>query len=313
MSYEKTTIADVTSAIPTQSAPIMREEAVYDPYSARSLPKTAIGQPAKIVETPVEESKPAEATVKLSPAAAAIARKEQRFRAQQLALAEERKALDAEKAEIAQFKAMKEKLAAKDYSGLEGLVDYNEYSQYQVNKLSGSDPVQEKLQELDNKIDEFDKNNKDMVKRQFEAAVNERKIATKQLVEKSAELPRLKKMGQAGIEAVVHHILETWEHDKDADGNPVELSVEQAAKEVDQALLEKAKKWTELLEEEKAAAEVDEKKQLPPLKSGLKTLTNQVTAGEVKRPTRSLYHMSDAERWAEARKRAEEKLQQQGR
>jgi len=301
MAYEKQAIAEPTSAVAVQSLPpVMREEKIHDPYRNRAGVPKAVGQPDKVEGTAAIESKPTEETVKLSPQVAALARKEQRFRAQQQELEKDRAALAADKTEIAQLKAMKEKLAAKDYSGLEGLVDYNDYSQYQVNKLNGADPVRDELSKLTNKISEIEKSAQDNVTKQFEAAVSERRIAVTELVEKDPQFQRIKKA--KAQEAVVQHILDTWEHDSK------ELSVDQAAKEVEEILVEKAKQWAALLEEEKAAPVEDAKKQLPPLKQGLKTLTNQVTTGGLT-PRKSLQGLNDSERWAEARRRAEERLQ----
>ncbi len=302
MAFEREAIPDSAPAIQHNAPSVMREEAIFDPYKARST--RPVGQPDKVEGNAAVEPKPTEDTVKLSPQVAALARKEQRFRAQQQELEKERAAIAAEKAEVAQFKAMKEKLAAKDYSGLDGLVDYNEYSQYQVDKLNGSDPVKEELSKIHNKISAIEKNSQDNISKQFEAAVSERRLAVTELVDKSPEFSRIKKA--KAHEAVVQHILDTWEHDSK------EISVQQAAKEVEEILVENAKKWSALLEEEKEAVVEDEKKPLPPLKQGLKTLTNAVIAGDIKRPSRSLQHMSDSERWAEARRRAEEKLQKQG-
>lgn len=311
MSYERTAIAESAPAIPNAPAIApMREERVVEPYRV-STPRVPTGQPDTVRETiKPEEPKAPEETVRLSPAAAAMARKEYAFRMKEQAVKTRETALAAREAEISQLKAVKAKLEAKDYSSLEEMgVDYNEYSEYQLNKLNGTDPTQEALKRLEGKLSDLEKNNQDQVTKQFEAAVNERKLATKQLLEseKSAAYPRIKKIGPEGEKAIVHHILETWEHDTE------ELSIEQAAKEVEEILTEKARKWAALLQEETAPAVTEDKKQLPPMKPALRTLTNQVTAGDLKRPTKSYQHMSDTERWAEARKRAEEKLQQSGR
>jgi hypothetical protein len=301
MSYEVEVISTGSSGTPVIPS-VMREERIVSPYEIRG-PKPLIGQQdisKETVETKVPV--PTEETVKLSPQLAALARREQKFRAQQQEYAKKEAALTAEREELAQLRAMKQKLAAKDYSGLDDLVDYNEYSQYQVNKLNGADPIQDELKRLNGKISEQEKLYEENVGRQFEAAVEERRIATQSLVNDSDKFPRIKK--SKAHEAVVQHILDTWEHDSK------ELSVEQAAKEVEEVLLEKARQWASLLEEQKIeqAAAIPEKKSLPPLKPGLKTLTNQITSGDLK-PYKSLHGLSDSERWAEARRRAEAKLQ----
>lgn len=304
MAYTKEAIADTTTAIPTAPPAVMRDEMVREPYSTRAQPKTPpVGQENKGGDVALEETKPAADTVTLSPQVAALARREQKFRQQQQELAAQKKTLEAEKAEIAQLKAMKEKLAAKDYSGLEGLVDYEAYTDYSIKKLNGTDPNQEALKKLETEMEGMKKTQQDSLNKQYEAAVNQRRVAVKELVETKEDFSRIKGMGLQ--EAVVQHILDTFENDS------LELSPEQAAKEVEELLLEKANQWAKF-SSLKTSPEPDEKKQLPPLKQGLKTITNQVTTGEINRPAKSFQHMSDQERWAEARRRAEERLQKQG-
>lgn len=309
MSYEVVAIDSPTGAAPAQSSqPIMREERVLTPYQIQSG-KATIGQYDKIERQAPEESRSSEETVKLSPGAAALAKRELKFRQQQQALQKERAAVEAQKAEISQLRAMKEKLAAKDYSGLEGLVDYNDYSQYQVNKLQTADPNADQINQIRSKTESLEKMMQDNIEAQFNAAVAERRTATAELVGKSDQFPAIKKAGAQANEAVVQHILDTWEHDSK------ELTIEQAAKEVETILLEKAKQWSSLLEpKEDLLNQLPDrgmKKTLPLMnKSGLKTLTNQVTATALNQQTKKPYHsMSDAERWAEARRRAMDKLQ----
>lgn len=319
MAYETESIVNQTQA----QAPVlqeMREEKTFDPYKYRqgkpmpqprtpqgstetgTTPLSPIGQNKDIIEAP-EATGQTEETVKLSPQVAALARKEQKYRMEAQALAKEKALIEKEKAEIAELRAMKEKLAAKDYSGLDNLVDYNEYSQYQVNKLNGADPVSDEIKRLSGKVNEIEKSFQDNTSKQFEAAVSERRIATKEIVDNTSDYPRIKKAN--AHEAVVQHILDTWENDGE------ELSVAQAAKEVEELLLERAKAWAALAEEEKTEAPIEskEKKTLPPLKEGLKTLTNDMTSGQLRSPRKPLYGLSDSERWAEARRRAEETLQ----
>jgi hypothetical protein len=300
MSYEVEAID--TSAVPATAAsqPTMREERVLNPYQTREQ-RVTIGQTDKVESQAPVESRTAEETVRLSPGAAALARRELKFRQQQQSLEKDRASLAAERAEIAQLRSMKEKLAAKDYSGFDELVDYNDYSQYKLNKLQGADPRSEELSQLRGKIESLEKMTEKNIETQFEAAVSERRTATAELVDKSGQFPRIKKAG--ANEAVVQHILDTWEHDSK------ELTVEQAAKEVESILVEKAKQWASLLEDEKPAVAEDPRKTLPPLKQGLKTLTNQVTASATTRPQKSYSQMSDNERYEVARQRALEKLQ----
>lgn len=311
MSYERSPIADSNSAIPTAAPIQMREEREIDPYAsaARALKAAAtppIGQQTinsetvNATEAPVV---PAE-SVTLSPQMAALARKEQKFRQSEQALKAKEVALEAERAEIAELKAFKAKLAAKDFSGIESQVPYDDYTKYLIEKSEKLTPEQETLRALQAKVDGVEKAHKDDISKRFEAAVNERRKAVTELVETKPEFASIKKA--KAHEAVVQHILDTWEHDN------IDLSPEEAAKEVAQELKERANSWKAILDEE--APPAGGQKQLPPLKPGLKTLTNNMAAtGEIKRPVKSFQNMTDVERYAEARRRAEEKLKQQGR
>lgn len=313
MAYEVETIAPVTTPIDATAAStaVMREERILEPYRQRKVTaKLAqeIGQidtndtstQAPPAEEPAKET-PTEETVKLSPQMAALARKEQAFRRQQQELKAKEQALAAREAEIAEFKALKAKLDAKDYSEVEKLVPYNEYAEYLINKGTQTTPEQEALKKLEAEVQGMKQAQKTDLEKRFEAAVADRKSAVSQLVASSNEFPGIKKLKQE--DAVVQHILDTWEHDD------VELTVEQAAKEVEEVMKERAKAWASILEQEEPPKE-ELKKPLQPTR-GTKTLTNEMTIqGEQKPSNRSFHGMTDTERYAEARRRAEEKLKQ---
>lgn len=319
MPYE-TTAVESTPAIPNPTAPVMRETREIDPYRSRikapfaSPPKTA-GQPTINSEAKpigLEEPKTeTEETVTLSPQMAALARKEQKFRQRELEFKKTTEALEAEKAEIADLKALKAKLANKDYSGIEGLVKYDEYTNYLIEKEQGVSPEQQAVKKLAEEVEILKVSQKADIEKRFEAAVAQRRTAVSELVQTNAEFSKIKKTPKAE-EAVLDHILKTWSEDG------VDLSVEQAAKEVQTELLARARearKWAAALLDDEPVAESPEiegeKKQLPPMKPQIKTLTNNMAAtGEIKRPVKSFQHMSDTERWAEARRRAEEKIKQ---
>lgn len=313
MSYEKSAITESPSAIPSAAPLIMREEREVDPYRRTSgggrNQIAATGQPnISSDKVSPEEPKdvPAE-TVTLSPQMAALARKEQKFRREQQELRTREAQLQAERKEIDELKALKAKLQNKDYSGIEDLVKYEDYTNYLIEKESSLSPEQVELKRLQAKVDGVEKAQKDDVTKRFEAAVSERRKAVTSLVESNEEFSSIKELKME--EAVVQHILDTWENDN------IDLSPEDAAREVEQELIERANKWTALskLKAKSAAPEAEEKKQLPPLKPGIKTLTNNMSAtGEIKRPVKSFQHMNDQERYAEARRRAEERIKLNG-
>lgn len=311
MAYETSLISETPSAIPTAPQPIMREERVIDPYArpTRAVSRETIaptGQNVISGEKVLAEvpATPAE-TVQLSPQMAALARKEQRFRREQQDLKTEKAQIEAERKEFAELRAFKAKLEAKDFSEIEDRVPYDDYTNYLIEKTEKQSPEALALKKLSEEVENVKKTQKENVEKQFEAAVNERRKAVNQLVDGSEEFSSIKELKLQ--EAVVKHILDTWEQDN------IELSPEEAAKEVEKELNERAAKWaalTKLRAKEEAPIDGD-KKQLPPLKTAIKTLTNNMAAtGEIKRPNKPFHMMSDSERYAEARRRAEEKLKQ---
>jgi len=286
----------------------MREERVVDHraqdrriQAAQAAVAAKSGQPNTSANnaSSEESQNPSVESVTLSPGAAALARKEAKFRQQQQELKTREATLEADRKEIAELKAIKAKLASKDYSGVESLVDYNEYTNYLIEKGSASTPEQEEIKKLASKLDNMEKAQKDDTSKRFDAAVNERRTAIKALVGSDETYSTIK--GLKAEETVVQHILDTWEHDN------IDLSVEQATKEVEDLLQEKATKWASL--SKVPTQESQEKKELPPLKSGVKTLTNNMApTGEIKRPQKSFEGMSETERYKEAYRRAQEKL-----
>lgn len=309
MSYTREAMPAPMPATQTPSAPIMREDRAVDPYrrpSLSSIEQAGRGGTSGVADT----ASPAE-TVTLSPAAAALARKEQASRQMERKLKEREEALEAKAKQYAKYEAMEQGLAKKDYSALKGIVNYDEYTQAIINEQTSTDPTQAELQKLKAEIESVKKASEDQVSKQFDAAVNERKVAASKLLETDPELSSFNSRVEKSMpglklpDAITHHILDTWEHDSK------ELSVEEATKEVVEALKAKAKGWSALLEETQELPATDEKKTLPPMKPPLKTITNQVTAGDPKKPTKSFQQMNETERYEEARRRAIAKMDAQ--
>lgn len=311
MAYEVEPIAPSTSPVDASfpSSGRMREDKVFEPYKVKAKPAKSPTTPAPTnqADTPVapvsekaaEPAAPAE-SVALSPAMAALARKEQAFLRKQAELETQKKAIEAEKAEIAELKALKAKLAAKDFSGIEEQVPYEDYVNYLISKKTAADPQSQELQALKKEIEGLKEGQKKSLEERMADAVAITKEKVKGVVESGAEFTAIKKLKLE--DAVVQHILDSWEEDE------VELTPEQAAKEVESLLKEEAKRMASIFEPESPPKPAEEK-QLPPLKPGVQTLTNNMApAGEAARPNRPYQGMSDSERWAEARRRAEAKL-----
>lgn len=317
MAYELSPIVEGTNPVATPtSMPQMREEREVDPYKAARLKATIPVNPPvsgqKIINSetkPVgseEPGAPAAESVQLSPQVAALARKEQKFRSAEQEFKAKEKALEAERAEIAELKVLKAKLQAKDFSGIENLVGYDDYTKYLIEKTESLTPEQQALKALAQKVEGVEKAHNEDISKRFEAAVNDRRKAVTALVETDAAYSSIKELKLQ--ETVVQHILDTWENDG------IDLSPEEAAKEVEAELVERAGRWSALSKLKPKEPSEESKNELPPLKPVIKTLTNNMAAtGDIKRPVKSFQHMSESERYAEARRRAEERLKQQGR
>jgi hypothetical protein len=243
--------------------------------------------------TPVAEESKSQEAVTLSPQLTALARREQKFRQQEQAFKAERAKFEAEKLEVAGLKPLKEKLAAKDYSALEELgIDYNEYTEYLLNKPEADKPENKALSELREELNSFKENQKKNEEKQYEATVSQYRNDIKALVAKDPQFESIKESGAE--EHVLQHILSTFEEDGEV------LSVEEAAREVEEQIIEDALKLAKLSKVQAKMA--PEKKTLPPptkQSTGLRTLTQQIAP-----PTGKTYaqfqHLSPRERLAQA-------------
>jgi hypothetical protein len=257
------------------------------------ISKTFSGAP--IQETPRQESTSVETStsqkeVSLSPQLTALARKEQKIRQQEQALKAEKDALVAERAEIAQLKSAKQKLSAKDYSILDELgVSYEEWTNYLINKGT-PDPNAERIKQLESKLAEFETNQKQNTDKQYEATIKQYERDISKTVESN---PKYK--GIKDVEAekhVLQHILDTFKEEGEV------LTVQDAVEDVLGILKDDAKKMQALLDQEKPVEAPQ--KTLPPPRSGLRTLTNQIAQTAPSQPRNQFQHMSPKERIAAA-------------
>lgn len=335
MAFERIPVTE-TSATPRmapQATPEseMRPERTIDPYShsvraraaaaqagvvttapptlpAAPAPAPKNGQPAN-TEPSAEAAASPEAAVTLSPQMAALARREQRFRSEETKFREQQKALEAERSEIAELKELRKRLEAKDFAGIEKYVPYDAYTNYLIEKTNGVSPEAEEIKNLSKRLEGVETTFKTSEQRQLDAARSEFKKGIHQLVESRPEFAAIKRL-QAS-DAVAQHILDSAEQDG------VELTPEQAAKEVLAELAERAKKLSSAFEEEKPATEVVEGNPAPtapaaPMqpKPGIRTLANNMSGtGQDARPLKPLQNFSsDSDRYAEAERRARAKL-----
>lgn len=273
---------------------------VEKPIPTRTVSTRApkiVDQAATIKSEPAAVSATTEESVKLSPQLSALARKEQAYRQREQALKDREKDLEQKLKDAESFQNLKKKLSEKDFSEAEALgLTYDEYTKYKVDKLNGEDPAKAELNALKAEVEALKKGKADSDTQAYEDTVKEYKKEISTLIETSSDFPSVKQMKRE--DAVLQLILDSWEEDGE------EVTIAQASKSIEEFLKEEAKQWEPLL---KRSEPVSEEKTLPPPRTGMKTLTQQVTAGSEKRPLKSLQFLSESERYAEARRRVLER------
>ena len=265
----------------------------------RSTPRPQnINQANNNVEQVVADPAIPAESVKLSPQLSALARKEQAYRQREQALKEREKSLESRLAEADQYSQLKSKIGSKDFSVAEELgLSYEEYTKYLLDKQAGEDPQTQAFKKLEEEIQALKKGQEEQAAKEYEDTVAEYKSEIAKLVESDPQFAKIKKAGKQ--DAVMQLILDSWEEDNE------EVSIEQAAKDVESYLGEEAKKWASLVDQEVRV----ETAQAPLPRLGAKTLTQQMQpAGVTKHPLKSLQHLPEADRYAEARRRALEKM-----
>lgn len=260
----------------------------------RSVKTDNPGQQIKNDTSAVEDSTAkTEESVRLSPQLSAIARKEQAFRQREQALKAREKEIADKLALAEKYEQLKTKMSAQDYSDAEELgLKYEDYTKHILNKQD-PDPKDQKVQELEAKLQSIEKSLEESAATQFEETVAEYKSEISKLVAADPEFSSIKELGRE--DAVLQLILDAFESDGEA------LTVAEAAKQVEDYLTDFGKKFTSL---PKFKKETETEKVLPRPVVG-KTLTNDMTASSDRKPLKPLHLLSEAERYAEARRRVE--------
>lgn len=302
--------------MPTQEAIVdnIIPKQVEKPIPVRTVSTKAMSLASKIAGQPitnnslVAESATPEESVRLAPQLTAIARKEQAFRQREQALKEREKQIEARLAEADKFDNLKAKMSSKDFSEAEALgLSYEEYTKYILDKQTDENPQDIKLKALEAEIAALKKGSEESAASQYEETIAEyRKEIGKSLLN-NPEFSSVKNLesinGVKGEDAVMQLILDSFEQDD------VELSVDDACKQIEDYVTDFGKKFNALPKFKTESQEVEiPKKELPRPMVG-KTLTNDMTAGSDKRPFKSLQHLSENERYAEARRRVLERRQ----
>lgn len=280
---------------------------VTKPQAPKVQPNPVVAQNGNqqtINETaPAADSATPAESVKLSPQLSALARKEQAFRQRELAL-KQREESQASDLKLAQeFKELKTKLSNKDFSEAEKLgLNYDEYVKYKIDQANGEDQNAQAMKKLEDQIKALEQGQEENAKQEFEETVMAYKKEIVSAVSNNPEYSTIK--GKKAESHVLQLILDSWEEDQ------IEMSVEEACKDVEEALVADAKSYLDLPK----FKTVEEQRKLPPPKPGVRTLTNQMqTTATTAQSAVPLSSLPEAQRYEEARRRVLARRQQQGR
>ena len=283
----------------------------YDPKGHFSITGTPIQKaPApdpkqeNVTEVPVESAVPEE-SIKLSPQLSALARKEQAARRRDQALTQREQSLADRLAKAEKYEQLQAKIAAKDYSAADDLgLSYDQYTQYLIDKEKGADPNEQRYRTLEERVKAAEKNQAEQINKEYQQNQLLWKAEIAKVVSENPEFSTIKELGLE--DAVLQHVNDSFDEDD------VELTAEQAAREIEKYALERAEKFASVSKIKSRAAEPP--KVLGAPKSSPKTITQNMTVTSQAPSKKPMHLMSEAEQWAEATRRyQEERLRAQGR
>lgn len=280
----------------------VKEFVGYDPKGTTTITGSQIERPAQVntkqetnAET-VAESPAQEESVKLSPQITAMARKEQAQRKREQTFLQREKAFEAKLADAEKYAQLKTKLAAKDYSAADELgMTYEEYTQYLVDKQAATNPEEQRYKTLEERQTALEKAQEEQTVKEYQQnqALWKQEIA--KVVTENEAFSTIKELGME--DAVLRHVNDSF----DEDG--VELTVEQAAKEIEDALVQRAEKFASVTKIKKRFEEPP--KVLGAPKTSPKTITQSMTVSSEKASSKPFHLMSESEQIAEAIRRVQ--------
>lgn len=275
----------------------VKEFMAYDPKGTMTVTGTPIERKAAdpiatqsdIIEEPKEES------VALSPKISAIARKEAAQRQRELALKQREKSLEAKLANAEKYDQLKAKIAAKDYSAADELgLSYEEYTQHLLNKQAGEKPEEQRFRKVEEELSGFKKEQEERINREYQANQTLWKKEIAKVIDENEAFSSIKELNAQ--EAVLKHINDSFDEDD------IELTAEEAAKEIEEYLVERAEKMASL---SKIKNKSQDAKVLGPPKTSTNTITQQMTTSSTKQASRPFHLMSESEQIAEAFRRVQ--------
>ena len=279
----------------------------YDPKGTTTITGSPITRPnpeaaedketPKQADTEEEEKKKPEDSLPLGSKLSAIARKEQAQRQRERALAQREKDLADKLSKADKYDQLRSKLEAKDYSAADELgMSYDEYTQYLLNKQASTDPTEQRFRKIETENESLKRALEEKETQEYQANQALWREAINKAVAENDEFSTIRELKAEA--AVLQHINDSFEEDQ------VELTVEQAAKEIEEALLKRAEKFSSVSKLKKGVPE--EAKVLGPPKTQPKTITQNMAPTSVKSKPKPFHLMSESEQLAEAIRRVNE-------
>jgi len=248
----------------------------------------------QVEDAPVQKE---EESVKLSPQVTALVRKEQAQRKREHVLAQRERELAQKLADADKYAQIKAKLEAKDYSAADELgLSYDEYTQYLIDKKSSEDPTEKRYRQVEEKLSSLEKAQEEQAIKEYQAnqALWKQEIA--KIVGENEEFSTIKELGVEHL--VLQHVNDSFEEDG------IELTSEQAAKEIEAELVRRAEKFASVTKIKKKFS--DPSKVLGAPKTAPKTITQSMTVTSGQKPSSKPFHMmSEMEQWEEAARRVQ--------
>jgi hypothetical protein len=269
----------------------------YDPKGTTSVTESPLAQKTKQIQEPAEAPVPEvpEESVTLSSKVSAIARRDQALRQKQKSIEEKERTFAEKMADAEKYRKLTEKLAAKDYSAVDELgLNYEEIVKHELNKEAAKNPEAERVRQLEEKLTSIEKAREEDQVKEYQANQALWKEAIVKAVTDNEDFSTIKELNAEDM--VLQHINDSFEEDN------VELTVEQAAKDIEDALLERAEKFASV---SKIKGKAPETKVLGAPKTQIKTITQNMTTSSLKPVSKPFHLMSESEQIAEAYRRVQ--------
>jgi YesN/AraC family two-component response regulator len=274
----------------------------YDPKGTMSVTGSPIERPE--AQNPKQENTteavaPAateEESVQLSPKISALARKEQAQRKREQALAQREKALADKLADAEKYAQLKSRMSSKDFSAAEELgLTNEEYVQYQLDRQASLDPTEQRIRQAEEKLTQFEKAQEERTVKEYQQNQELWKQEISKVVSENPEFSTIKELGLEAM--VLQHVNDSF----DEDG--IELTAEQAAKEIEEEAVRRAEKFA-------SVSKIKQKFSEPPKvlgapKTSPKTITQGMTVTSQKQSAKPFHLLSESEQIAEAIRRVQ--------